>query len=145
MRKQRKMRGFTLVELLIVLLILGILIGLAVPRYLTALEQSRETTFCANVRSIISAMETYRMNQGTMEYPETVDQIIASPAYFSQPPINPYTGTIMTSTTASIVADEKNKGTFSYTRTDDKLDYVITTNPECGLKNVGTEPEDQGG
>ena len=135
MRKERKMRGFTLVELLIVLLILGILIGLAVPRYLTALEKSKETTFCSNVRSIISAIETYRMDQGTQYYPTDVDTIIASAAYFSKPPINPYTNTVMTPTLPGNVA--ANKGTFSYTRVRASTlpeYYTIETNPDCDLQ-----------
>ncbi len=130
MRKERKMRGFTLVELLIVLLILGILIGLAVPRYLTALEKSKETTFCSNVRSIISAIETYRMDQGTLLYPATgsalTASIIKNPDYFSQPPKNPYTGEVMEPATSTAVI-----GSFTYTGSSD---YIITTNPECGLK-----------
>ena len=129
MRKERKMRGFTLVELLIVLLILGILIGLAVPRYLTALEKSKETTFCSNVRSIISAIETYRMNEGTQKYPDSdtlTTTIIKSASYFSQPPKNPYTGEVMEPATSTAVI-----GSFTYTGSSD---YIITTNPECGLK-----------
>jgi len=102
-----------------------------VPRYLTALEKSRETTFCSNVRSIISAIETYRMNQGTQYYPTDVDTIIASAAYFSQPPINPYTGTVMTPTTTLA-----GKGTFTYTATNNGLDYIITTNPPAVSNNL---------
>ena len=129
MRKERKMRGFTLVELLIVLLILGILIGLAVPRYLTALEKSKETTFCSNVRSIISAIETYRMNEGTQKYPDSdtlTTTIIKSASYFSQPPKNPYTGEVMEPATSTAVI-----GSFTYTGSSD---YIIKTNPDCGLK-----------
>jgi len=128
-RKERKMRGFTLVELLIVLLILGILIGLAVPRYLTALEKSKETTFCSNVRSIISAIETYRMNEGTQKYPDSdtlTTTIIKSASYFSQPPKNPYTGEVMEPATSTAVI-----GSFTYTGSSD---YIIKTNPDCGLK-----------
>ncbi|HAR40829.1 MAG TPA: hypothetical protein DCR68_05760 [Coprothermobacter sp.] len=139
MRKERKMRGFTLVELLIVLLILGILIGLAVPRYLTALEQSRKTTFCSNVRSIVSAIETYRMNEGTQKYPDyntLTTTIINSASYFSQAPINPYTGTVMTVTELDPTATSTSggNGTFAYRTSTDALDYVIYTNPDCGIR-----------
>lgn len=131
------MRGFTLVELLIVLLILGILIGLAVPRYLTALEKSRETTFCSNVRNIISAMETYRMSEGTQYYPTDATalnaRIINNPDYFSQPPINPYTNATMTASTLEEFEARSASGVFGYETLGDELNYEIKTDPDCGI------------
>lgn len=137
MRKQRKMKGFTLVELLIVLLILGILIGLAVPRYLTALDTAKKNTFCSNVRNVLSAVETWRMTTGTTAYPDTNTlnaNIIQSATYFSQPPVNPYlpnSATLLSATT--VVTSNQPDGYFYYDK-----GQVITW-PDCGL-NAAAPP-----
>lgn len=131
MRKERKMRGFTLVELLIVLLILGILIGLAVPRYLASIEKSKETTFCSNVRNVVSAIEAWRMDTGTTVYPDvgTLNaSIIKSATYFSQPPENPYTNEILTATTVTTGLDSY----FYYNSTG--TTYTVETEPPCGIQ-----------
>jgi len=132
-RKERKMKGFTLVELLIVLLILGILIGLAVPRYLQALEKSKQTTFCSNVRNVISAMESWRMENATTAYPDfdTLNAtIIKSATYFSQPPQNPYTNEILQAVSSTDAAMDNY---FYYSRPATGS-YKIETKPECGLQ-----------
>jgi len=134
-RKERKMRGFTLVELLIVLLILGILIGLAVPRYLASIEKSKETTFCSNVRNVISSIEAWRMDTATTVYPDLGtlnDDIIKSATYFSQAPVNPYTGTVMT-VVATTDVGTATKGVFGYGTTEGDLNYEIKTFPDCGI------------
>jgi len=134
-RKERKMRGFTLVELLIVLLILGILIGLAVPRYLASIEKSKETTFCSNVRNVVSAIEAWRMDNATTAYP-TKDQlnasIIKSATYFSQAPVNPYTNDVLQAQDADPAAD----GEFQYSPepATNPTSYTASTQPSCGLQ-----------
>jgi len=131
-RKERKMRGFTLVELLIVLLILGILIGLAVPRYLRSVDESKKTTFCANVRNVMSAIETWRIDNATTAYPATAsdlnNNIIKSATYFSQPPKNPYTNEILTATTVTTGLDSY----FYYNSTG--TTYTVETEPPCGIQ-----------
>lgn len=53
MKKNNK--GFTLAELLIVVAIIAVLVAIAIPVFTTRLEQSRETTDIANLRSAYAA------------------------------------------------------------------------------------------
>jgi len=147
MGKTQKRRGFTLVELLVVLLILGVLVGLAVPRYMDAQKNARFRTFSANVREIQSTMEVYRMDKtstGPAKYPDNLSELTS---YFTQPPINPYTGKSMLSDNPeeSGLQYTNNGSTYTLTVVQRDVDDVNkngdTTEPLPVALNVGGETE----
>ena len=64
-------RGFTLIEILVVIVILGILAALIVPRVMDRPDQARAVAARADVAAIMNALKLYRLDNGT--YP-TADQ-----------------------------------------------------------------------
>ena len=64
----RKAQGFTLIELLIVVAIIAILAAIAVPNFLEAQTRSKVSRTKADMRSLATAMESYRIDSN--RYPE---------------------------------------------------------------------------
>jgi len=58
----RKAAGFTLVEIMIVVLIIGILLAIAIPNFVTARNSSRARACIANLKEIDSAKQQYVMD-----------------------------------------------------------------------------------
>jgi general secretion pathway protein G len=63
-RTRRRRAGFTLVELLVVLVILGLLAGLAVPQVLQYLAKAKSATATVVVQNIDSALDFFRLDMG---------------------------------------------------------------------------------
>ena len=68
-------RGFSLVELLVVLVILGLLVGIVAPNFMGKAEQSRIDVAKVQIESLHAALQTYRLDIG--RYPSTEQGLAA--------------------------------------------------------------------
>lgn len=79
MRKLMSKKGFTLVELMIVIVIMGILVAVAIPVYSAVTKNAKKKTCQSNIRIIKENITQYQMTGGpdgaTLENAELVKQI----------------------------------------------------------------------
>jgi general secretion pathway protein G len=74
-RGVRRLRGFTLVEIMVVVVILGILAVLIVPRVVGRTDEARTVAAKQDVAAIMQALKLYRLDNG--RYPTTEQGIAA--------------------------------------------------------------------
>jgi len=94
-------RTYTILELLIVLLILGVIAALSIEQYNGSKELAKTYTFVTNVNEIVEALSTYKSNKVLLNdlsnlFPTSLNDLQFK-ALFTEEPINPYTGKSMLS------------------------------------------------
>jgi prepilin-type N-terminal cleavage/methylation domain-containing protein len=98
-KRNTRNSGFTLVELAVVVVIIGVLAAFAVPRFLSSVERSKAAESFNYLATIHSAMERYQARQGT--YADDIaklDTEMDSPQYFT-------VGTVEVPATATSLED----------------------------------------
>lgn len=92
MKRLNRKKGFTLVEIMIVVLIIGILLAIAVPNFVRARETSRTRSCIANLRQLDSGKEQYAM-EARLAAGAAVAMANVVPDYVKKEPVCPAGGT----------------------------------------------------
>jgi len=83
---KRKCLGFTLIELIVVMAIVGLLTSIVAPRYFASLQKSKETSLRTSLAVMRDAIDHYAADKGV--YPESLEQL-AEARYISRVPEDP--------------------------------------------------------
>ena len=69
----RKFSGFTLIEIMIVIVIMGLLISLVAPAMFSKVSSSQRKTTMAQMQMVSTALQTYRLDVG--KFPENLEEL----------------------------------------------------------------------
>jgi general secretion pathway protein G len=122
-RGRKQDAGFTLVELMIVMAIIGVLAVVAVPSYVTALKHAREAVLKEDLHVMRAAVDSYTMDK--QKAPQSLDDLIQD-GYLKTLPEDP-----MTRSTTTWVTNTSD-ALHSLDQTDPGIDDVHSGSEETG-------------
>jgi general secretion pathway protein G len=88
MNSKFKEKGFTLIELIIVITLIGILVGLGLPQFKNATKRTREAALKENLFQLRKLINQYLVDKG--KYPQSL-QTLVDEEYLYRIPVDPMT------------------------------------------------------
>jgi general secretion pathway protein G len=86
--KRRVQRGFTLIELMVVIAIMIILLSLAMPRYQKSILHAQETALREDLHTLRSVIDQYTLDK--QKAPQSLQDLVDA-GYLKQLPVDPFT------------------------------------------------------
>jgi general secretion pathway protein G len=121
--KRTQDAGFTLVELMIVMAIIGVLAVVAVPSYISAIKHAREAVLREDLHILRAAIDSYTMDK--QKAPQSLDDLVQE-GYLKIIPEDPMTHSATTWVTDSSDA------LHSLDQTDPGIDDIHSGSQESG-------------
>ncbi|HSI48012.1 MAG TPA: prepilin-type N-terminal cleavage/methylation domain-containing protein [Ideonella sp.] len=90
---QLKQRAFTLIELMVVMAVIGMLLAVAMPRYVAHVDRAREAVLRANLRAVREIIDKFHGDRG--RYPDSLEEMVTA-GYLRQIPTDPMTDSTLT-------------------------------------------------
>jgi general secretion pathway protein G len=112
--------GFTLVELMVVMLIIGVLAAIAIPSFISSIKNAKEAVLKEDLHVLRNAIDSYTMDKS--KAPQSLDDLVQS-GYLKTIPKDPMTHSSETWVTS----------------TDDTLQSIDQTDPGVNDVHSGSE------
>lgn len=88
--RKRRVLGFTLIELMIVMAIIAVLMSVAIPIYTRSIVRSKESVLKNNIYTLRTVIDEYTYDK--QKAPQSLEDLV-SEGYLRQVPVDPITGT----------------------------------------------------
>jgi general secretion pathway protein G len=121
--KKRGQGGFTLVELMVVMLIISVLAAIAIPAFISSIKSAREAVLKEDLHVMRQAIDSYTMDK--QKGPQSLDDLVQG-GYIKEIPVDPMT----------------HSATTWVTSTSDVLESVDQTDP--GINDVHSGSDEPG-